>query len=219
MTAKAFPSSSSRDTHTHSTVHTQHHQHQRHRKRSCPRPSCQFGSVGASLFDSLPWISALDQPQEHLADIADLSQIVTTPSSRLADDSNSHPHHSPSRHHHHHHHQKSSESSIPEVRNASGPVRRRRTSSRSNPLATSPVVHAPTQQKMPAETLSETLIVAVSPSLLPAMRGSNPPQTPSTPRSRSRDRKDLSRVRFRRLMPVFGATQCSQLQSPFLLSA
>jgi hypothetical protein len=134
---------------------TQHHHHHR---RHCLRSDCQFGSVGTSIFDQLPWISALDQPQESLSDIADLSQVATNKRSEIP---------------------------------MSGPIRRRRSSLRSNPLATTE----------DARTLT-----------LPFPRREVLPSNPSTPRSRSRERS--SRVRFQHLMPVLRSVNCRESNPP-----
>ncbi|KAJ7489832.1 hypothetical protein B0H11DRAFT_2010586 [Mycena galericulata] len=79
-----------------------------HRRRQCPRADCPIESA-LHPFDRLPWISAMDISPDALdpMDIADLSQLVVDdpPDRRAA------------------------------VSPGSGPIRRRKTSLRSNPLA------------------------------------------------------------------------------------
>ncbi|KAJ6630615.1 hypothetical protein B0H10DRAFT_2172619 [Mycena sp. CBHHK59/15] len=92
----------------------------RSRRRHCPRAECHVEST-LHAFDTLPWISALDSPPDPLNpwDFADLSQIdVEEPPSRCGDPMNG------------------------ELSPCSGPIRRRKTSLRSNPLAPrSPNLH------------------------------------------------------------------------------
>ncbi|KAG6333961.1 hypothetical protein ID866_5129 [Astraeus odoratus] len=81
------------------------------RRLHLPRIDCPLDPFRRpSVFDQLPWITTLDTPQSQESDIADLSQIF------LSDDFSSVSHSAP----------------------ASGPVRRRKTSLRSNPLASAP---------------------------------------------------------------------------------
>ncbi|KAG9318717.1 hypothetical protein JVU11DRAFT_815 [Chiua virens] len=77
------------------------------RRRHVPRADCTLDAFGrASVFDQLPWISALEMPSPSDCDIADLSQLPLNEDPATFSDN------------------------IP----ASGPVRRRKTSLRSNPL-------------------------------------------------------------------------------------
>ncbi|KAL4077169.1 hypothetical protein V8B97DRAFT_2004053 [Scleroderma yunnanense] len=109
-----------------------------------------------TIFDQLPWIATLDVPQNQGWDIADLSQIP------LKDDFFSFPHSAP----------------------ASGPVRHRKTSLRSNPLAsatpTDPGADSPSLQPFPFHRS-------------PICPKTPPPHVPFDP----------SRVTFYNLMPVF----------------
>ncbi|KAJ7219156.1 hypothetical protein GGX14DRAFT_590339 [Mycena pura] len=82
-----------------------------HRRRHCVCADCHIESA-LHAFDRLPWISVMDTPHHHnLADIADLSQLAV-------------------------------DDFPPESASAgAGPIRRRKTSLRSNPLAPSPTLH------------------------------------------------------------------------------
>jgi len=82
-----------------------------HRRRHCVCADCHIESA-LHTFDRLPWISVMDAPSHHnLADIADLSQLAV-------DDFR-----------------------IESAPAAAGPIRRRKTSLRSNPLAPSSTLH------------------------------------------------------------------------------
>jgi hypothetical protein len=82
------------------------------RRRHCARTDCRFDTSGAAIaFDRLPWISAMDSTPEQLGtwDMADLSQL---PADEFpADDPDA---------------------------SGPGPVRRRKTSLRTNPLVSGP---------------------------------------------------------------------------------
>lgn len=124
------------------------------RRLHLPRIDCPLDPFRrAAVFDQLSWIPALDAPPCVEHDIADLSQIP------LKEDF------SPSAY------------SVP----ATGPVRRRKTSTRSNPLASTP---------------NNQTDVSILP-LLPL----HPSACPTTPPPRNSF--DPSRVTFQNLMPVF----------------
>ncbi|KAH7924573.1 hypothetical protein BV22DRAFT_1047376 [Leucogyrophana mollusca] len=131
------------------------------RRRHPSRLDCPFDSYGhASAFDQLTWISALDSPPNFSPyDVADLSQILVDEDRPLP--LNATP--------------------------ASGPVRRRKTSLRSNPLSSG------------ADSLSESL---PSRQLFPSYHSPDRvaicPRTPSPLIS-----FDPRCVKFHNLMPVF----------------
>ncbi|KAH7889450.1 hypothetical protein F5I97DRAFT_533191 [Phlebopus sp. FC_14] len=130
------------------------------RRRHPPRVDCPFDSRSrAAVFDQLPWIAALDVPRSTNCDIADLSQIPV----------NEDP------------------TAFSETVPASGPVRRRKTSLRSNPLGTGP------------EALNQPLSYWQPFPLFQA--ADHPSPCPKTPPPRFPF--DPSHVTFHNLMPIF----------------
>jgi len=130
------------------------------RRRHVQRVDSPFDAFGrSSIFDQLPWISALELPTPVNCDIADLSQLP------LDEDP----------------------LTFSETMPASGPVRRRKTSLRSNPIGSS---HEPP----PSEPLVRQPSTIHRPSdPLPECPRTPPPHLPFDP----------NRVTFHRLMPVF----------------
>jgi hypothetical protein len=130
------------------------------RRRHTQRIDCPFDSFGrATVFDQLPWISALEMLPATECDIADLSQIPV----------NEDP------------------SPFSEIVPASGPVRRRKTSLRSNPIGNghdAPSGEPPSRQLFPLHRSTY-----------------NGPTCPKTPPPRIPF--DPSKVTFHNLMPVF----------------
>jgi hypothetical protein len=147
------------------------YQHHQRRRRHC-QGDCYFETVGASnFFDSLPWISAMETTkQPNYRDIADLSQLDVLPSRS---------------------------GSLP---SGPGPVRRRKTSSRSNPLTA-----APLNEVTPNHVLLSSHLSIPSP-----FRGRLLASSPRTPLSRF----SLSRVRFNDLLPVF-SPDCEPIRHVF----
>jgi hypothetical protein len=128
------------------------------RRRFPPRIESPRDTYGrASVFDHLPWISAVKLPtQFNPCDIADLSQLPAgVEKSNFSD-------------------------TIP----ASGPVRRRKTSLRSNPLGDNSELELPSRQLFPFHQ---------SPSCDRNSLKTPPPGIPFDP----------TRVTFHNLMPVF----------------
>ncbi|KAF8229521.1 hypothetical protein L208DRAFT_1401967 [Tricholoma matsutake] len=136
-----------------------------YKRRNKPRrrPLAHVDQVESHSFDQLPWISALDTPQDSSSpwDIADLSQIPDLP--------------------------------------GPGPVRRRKTSLRSNPLALPPL-----QTQFPND--SSWVAGPTFPFCDTPISRSQTPQTRFTP----------SRVLFRNLMPVYNdhPDNCPSFASP-----
>ncbi|KAF9227623.1 hypothetical protein BS17DRAFT_395263 [Gyrodon lividus] len=130
------------------------------RRRHTQRVDCPFDSFGrASVLDQLPWLSALEVPRGVGCDIADLSQIPVSEDPAVFSEA------------------------VP----ASGPVRRRKTSLRSNPLGNG---HEVPGSELPSRQL------------FPLHRSIDlPPTRPQTPPPRIPF--DPSRVTFHKLMPVF----------------
>lgn len=129
------------------------------RRRHVQRVDCPFDAFGRpSIFDQLPWISALEMPSPINCDIADLSLLPLN------------------------------EDPVPfsDTTPASGPVRRRKTSLRSNPLGS---IH----ESPPSEPLRQHAPIRQHTDPL-----SDRPRTPQP-----RIPFDPSRVTFRNLMPVF----------------
>lgn len=131
------------------------------RRRQCTRPECRFDAFGTSVaFDRLPWISAMESSPDQLNtwDMADLSQL---PAEGALDED--------------------SETSGP------GPVRRRKTSLRTNPLGSGPEpssedAPAPLRLRLPPRTIDQL--------------SSNP----HTPVSQTFNH---SEIKFHDLLPVF----------------
>ncbi|KAF8559819.1 hypothetical protein OG21DRAFT_1480542 [Imleria badia] len=130
------------------------------RRRHVQRVDPTLDAFGRpSIFDHLPWISALEVPSPINCDIADLSQLPLNEDPVAFSDT------------------------MP----ASGPVRRRKTSLRSNPLGNGP-------ESPPSEPLHRQHP--------PIQRPARPfPDCPRTPPPRVPF--DPSRVTFHNLMPVF----------------
>ncbi|KAF8844512.1 hypothetical protein BDN67DRAFT_1008030 [Paxillus ammoniavirescens] len=130
------------------------------RRRHMQRVDCPFDSFGrASVLDQLPWISALEMPRGIGCDIADLSQI---PVNEDLD-------------------------AFSEAVPASGPVRRRKTSLRSNPFGNgheAPNSEVPSRQLFPLHRPTDRVTICPK---------TPPPRIPFDP----------SRVIFHNLMPVF----------------
>jgi hypothetical protein len=128
------------------------------RRRFPPRNEPPRDARGrVSMFDHLPWISAMELPPRlHPCDIADLSQLpIGIEESNLSD-------------------------AIP----ASGPVRRRKTSLRSNPLGDNPESELPSRQLFPFRQSASCDRNSLK---------TPPPKAPF----------DATRVTFHNLMPVF----------------
>lgn len=128
------------------------------RRRFPPRNESPRDARGrVSMFDHLPWISAMElPPQLHPCDIADLSQLpIDVEESNFSD-------------------------AIP----ASGPVRRRKTSLRSNLLGDNPESELPSRQLFPFRQSASC--------------DRNSPKTPPPKAS-----FDATRVTFHNLMPIF----------------
>ncbi|KIJ69238.1 hypothetical protein HYDPIDRAFT_24091 [Hydnomerulius pinastri MD-312] len=130
------------------------------RRRHPTRVECPFDTFGrASVFEQFPWISALEVPRSIDCDIADLSQILVMEDLAAFSDT------------------------VP----ASGPVRRRKTSLRSNPLGNG-------HETMGGELPSRQLFAHHhSADYAPSCPKTPPPRIPFDP----------SRVVFHNLMPVF----------------
>lgn len=130
------------------------------RRRHAQRVDSPFDAFGRPcIFDQLPWVSALEMPSPPNCDIADLSQLP------LDEDL----------------------FTVSDTMPASGPVRRRKTSLRSNPLGSGP-------ESPPAEPLlRQHPPTHRSTGPLPGCPRTPPPHIPFDP----------SRVTFQNLMPVF----------------
>ncbi|KAF8136626.1 hypothetical protein EV363DRAFT_1395721 [Boletus edulis] len=127
------------------------------RRRHVQRVDCPLDSFGRpSIFDHLPWISALDMPSPINCDIADLSQLP------LNEDP----------------------VTFADTMPASGPVRRRKSFLRSNPLGSG-------QESPPSEPLPRQHHRPTDP--FPGCPRTPPPHVPFDP----------SRVTFHNLMPMF----------------
>lgn len=130
------------------------------RRRHVQRVESPFDAFGrSSIFDQLPWISALEMPTPVNCDIADLSQLP------LDEDP----------------------LKFSETMPAFGPVRRRKTSLRSNPIGSS---HEPPPSELPVRQPSP---IHRPTDPLPGCPRTPPPHLPFDP----------SRVTFHKLMPVF----------------
>jgi len=128
------------------------------RRRHCTRTDCRFDTFGAAIaFDRLPWISAMESTSDQLNtwDMADLSQL---PAEEFPADV--------------------SDASGP------GPVRRRKTSLRTNPLASGPEP----SDASPLRLRMQALDVAHMPS------------SPHTPTSQTFNPYEVD---FQDLLPVF----------------
>lgn len=128
------------------------------RRRQCTRADCRFDTFGTPIaFDRLPWISAMEHSPNQLNtwDMADLSQLPAKGA-----------------------HEEDSETSGP------GPVRRRKTSLRTNPLGSGP------------ESSSEDAPLRLLPSLVLD-------QFSSYPRTPISQTVNYSEVTFRDLLPAF----------------
>ncbi|KAI9571301.1 hypothetical protein HD554DRAFT_163389 [Boletus coccyginus] len=129
------------------------------RRRHAQRVDCPLDAFGRpSIFDQLPWISALEMPSSTNCDIADLSQLPLNEDPAAFSDT------------------------MP----ASGPVRRRKTSLRSNPLGghESPPSEPLLRQHSPVHRPTDSF---------PDCPKTPPPRVPFDP----------SKVTFHNLMPVF----------------
>ncbi|KAG1756569.1 uncharacterized protein EDB91DRAFT_1041576 [Suillus paluster] len=128
------------------------------RRRFPPHIESPLDAIGRTpMFDRLPWISTMDfPPRFDLCDTADLSQlpVLSVEEPTFSD-------------------------AIP----ASGPVRRRKTSLRSNPLGNNPESELPSRQQFPFQYPSCERDCPKTP----------PPRIPFDP----------TRVTFHDLMPVF----------------
>lgn len=130
------------------------------RRRHCARSDCRMDTFGAAVtFDRLPWISAMDTaPSEHMDpwDLADLSQL---PANEVIDVSDP---------------------------TGPGPVRRRKTSLRTNPLASGhpSADEFPLRLRMP---------------LLDAAQISSNPHTPVSQKFNPME------IQFHNLLPIFPA--------------
>jgi hypothetical protein len=130
------------------------------RRRHAQRVDCPLDAFGRpSIFDQLPWISALEMPRPINCDIADLSQLPVNEDPAIFSDT------------------------MP----ASGPVRRRKTSLRSNPLRSG-------HESPPSEPLFRQHPQIHRPTdPFPGCPRTPPPHVPFDP----------SNVTFHNLMPVF----------------
>jgi hypothetical protein len=128
------------------------------RRRHCARADCRIDTSGAAMaFDRLPWISAMESTPEpsNTWDMADLSQL---PADEFSADE--------------------SDASGP------GPVRRRKTSLRANPLAPGPETPETSPLRLRMQPLD----------------GAHMSSSPRTPTSQT---FDPSEIHFHDLLPVF----------------
>jgi hypothetical protein len=128
------------------------------RRRNCTRAECRVDSFGsATAFDRLPWISAMESAPEQLNswDMADLSQLPADEFS--ADDLDA---------------------------SGPGPVRRRKTSLRANPLASGPELIDSSPMRLRMQTFE----------------GAHFSSSPRTPTSQTFNPSD---IHFYDLLPVF----------------
>lgn len=129
------------------------------RRRQCTRTDCRFDAFGTPVaFDRLPWISAMEHSPDQLNtwDMADLSQLSAEGA-----------------------HDEDSETSGP------GPVRRRKTSLRTNPLGSGP------------ESSSEDAPLRLR---LPTLALDQLSSNPHTPVSQTFNHSEIT---FHDLLPVF----------------